>query len=314
MNRVAILYKSLTWTGSRYRALAITALVFLGGIFPVYLGIELTRGIMSPGPRSVSDVLMDFDLQGFDLDSVIQEQGAVPRVFLPALPRDWRKLAKAVERKRAFTMIVLPLVLRANEVLVLERDRLRVISAQINAKEALSERDRTWILALAEFYKIDAPQVTGKAVKALRQRVDIVPPSLAIAQAAIESGWGTSRFTTEGNALFGQWSDDQDGGMIPVGRDSGRTYAIQRFSTLMGSIAAYMRNLNSHRAYRKFRAARAKIRSAGQEVAGLPLAKLLGSYSQQGAKYVRALTSIIEKNHFGKLDRAVLRPHTKERR
>jgi Bax protein len=308
MNRVATLYKSLAWrAGPKYQALAIVALIFLGGIFPAYLGIELTRGIMSPGPRSVGDVLMDFDLQGFDLEAVLQEQRTVPRIYLPALPRDWRKLANTTERKRAFTMIVLPLVLYANEILLEERDRLRALAARIDAKAPLPERDRTWILALAELYKVDAPEATREAVSALRQRIDIVPPSLAIAQAAIESGWGTSRFTTEGNALFGQWSEDKDDSMIPARRDAGRTYAIKRFSTLLGSIKAYMRNLNSHRAYRKFRAARARSRAAGEEIAGLPLAKLLGSYSQQGPEYVRALTSIIEKNQFANLDRAVLR-------
>ena len=141
----------------------------------------------------------------------------------------------------------------------------------------------------------------------LSRRVDIIPPSLAIAQAAIESGWGTSRFTTEGNALFGQWSEDKDDSMIPARRDAGRTYAIKRFSTLLGSIKAYMRNLNSHRAYRKFRAARAKSRAAGKEIAGPPLAKLLGSYSQRGPEYVRALTSIIEINQMASLDRAILK-------
>jgi len=306
MNRVATLYRNIVWrTGARYRALAVTALIFLGGVFPAFLGIELTRGILSPGPRSVGDLLMDFDQQGFDLEAVLQGQKAVPRVFLPALPRDWRKLARAVERKRAFTMIILPLVLRANEILHAEREHLRALSARIDTKEALSEKDRTWVLKLAELYRVEASKVTSETIKALRHRVDIVPPSLAIAQAAIESGWGTSRFTTEGNALFGQWGEEAGGNMVPAGRDPGRTYAIQRFGTLLGSVKSYMRNLNSHRAYRKFRAARAKIRAAGKEISGPLLAKLLGSYSQQGPKYVEALASIMEENRLAALDRAV---------
>lgn len=306
MSRFATLRQSLAWrTGSRYRLLAITALIFLGGVFPAFLGIELTRGIVPPGPRSVGDLLLDFDRQGFDLETVLQGQGAVPRVFLPAMPRDWRKLAKVTERKRAFTMIVLPLILHANEILLKENERLRTLSARIEAKKALSERNRIWVLKLAELYKVKAAKVTGEVVRALRHRVDIVPPSLAIAQAAIESGWGTSRFATQGNALFGQWSNDKGGNMIPARRDAGRTYAIQRFGSLLASVKAYMRNLNTHRAYRKFRAARAKIRAAGEEVAGRPLAKLLGSYSQQGPKYVSALASIMEKNRLAALDRAV---------
>ncbi len=308
MSGIATLCKSIDWrAGTRYRALALTALVFLGGVFPAYLGIELTRGIMSPGPRSVDDVLMDFNLQGFDLEAVFEGRGAVPRVFLPALPRDWRKLARAAERKRAFTMVVLPLVLHANEILLAEREHLHALSARIDANKALSKKDRFWFSEMAELYKLDAPKVTRKALNALKSRIDIVPPSLAIAQAAIESGWGTSRFTTEGNALFGQWDEESDTSMIPTGRDKGRTYAIRRFSTLLGSIKAYMHNLNSHRAYRKFRAARANTRAAGEEISGSPLAKLLGSYSQQGPKYVKALASIIEKNRLDALDRAVLK-------
>lgn len=309
MRRAVSLYKYIAEGGvTKPRALAAAALILLGVVFPAFLGFELTRGILSPGPRSVSDVLLDFNLQGFDLEALRRGQGAVPRVFLPALPRDWRKLAKATERKHAFTMIVLPLILQANEILLMEKERLRTLSARIDAKETLPETDRAWIRSLAGLYKLDATEAAGKAVRALLRQVDIVPPSLAIAQAAIESGWGTSRFTTQGNALFGQWSSDDKGNiMIPAGRDAGRTYGIQRFGTLLESIQAYMRNLNSHRAYRKFRAARAKIRAAGKEVAGLPLAKLLGSYSQQGPKYVKALTSIIKKNRLASLDRAALR-------
>ncbi len=281
-------------------------LVFLGALAPIHLGIELTRGISTPGPRSVDDVLLDLGRQGFDLDAVAAAGAQVPRVFLTALPRDWRDLAQAAERKRAFTMVVLPLVLRTNEMLFAVRGRVQALSARLGAGGKLSEKDRDWILELATHHKVEVPEVTEKVLAALERKIDIVPPSLAIAQAAIESGWGTSRYTTEGNALFGQWAEESEDSMVPSGRDAGRTYAIQSFSSLIDSVSAYMRNLNSHRAYRRFRAARAEMRSAGQAIAGPALAKHLGAYSQQGPKYIRALVSIIEKNNLDALDRAAL--------
>lgn len=294
--------------GSLRPAFLAALLVLLGVIFPVYLAIELTRDIKAPGPRSVDDLLLDFGRQDFDLAGVSIGQRQVPRVFLSTLPRDWRDLARAAERKRAFTMVVLPLVLRANEIVLAARERLLILSARVRAGQALSGSERAWIMDLAARHKVAAPEATGKVLGALIHRIDIVPPSLAIAQAAIESGWGTSRFTTEGNALFGQWAEEADDGMVPAGRDAGRTYAIKRFDTLLDSVLNYMRNLNSHRAYRKFRAARAKMREPGRAVTGLALAKWLESYSQQGKKYVRAVTSIIEKNRLDSLDRATLKP------
>ncbi|MFQ5466752.1 MAG: glucosaminidase domain-containing protein, partial [Kiloniellaceae bacterium] len=139
-------------------------------------------------------------------------------------------------------------------------------------------------------------------------RVDGVPPSLAVAQAAIESGWGTSRFAAEGNALYGQWTEEGAQGMVPANRKPGRTYAIQRFKSLSASVEAYLRNLNTHRAYRAFRRARAIQRRTGGVVRGAPLAPELRAYSQEGMKYVQTILSIIDKNGLDALDRTALAP------
>ena len=155
---------------------------------------------------------------------------------------------------------------------------------------------------------MDEGEITAKLLKTLKTMVDIVPPSLAIAQAAIESGWGTSRFTAEGNALYGQWAEEGEGAMVPAERDAGRTYAIKSFDNLQASVLSYMHNLNTHRAYRAFRAARAVMRESGRRITGPSLAKHLGAYSERGERYIRDLSAIMTQNGLGALDAAALQP------
>ncbi len=290
----------------RHLTLAAALLVLVGGVFPLYLGIELTRGIKSTGPRSFEAATRAFDRQGYDHSAPTGKRAAVPRVFLTALPRDLPDLDDTAARKRAFTLIVLPLVLRANEILANERRQVLELAARIEAGRAPRAAERAWIEAMATRYGLKTTGAPSAILSTLKRRVDIVPPSLAIAQAAIESGWGSSRFALEGNALFGQWDEEGVDGMVPADRDPGRTYAIKRFDSLLDSILDYMRNLNSHRAYRKFRAHRAELREAGQPLAGPELAQFLGAYSQQGQKYLRALNSIITGNDLAPLDGANL--------
>ena len=308
------LFGRLTDRGDPRRVVLVAALlVLLGGVFPAYLGIELTRGL-SVAPRSthgagisLADLMASFSRSGFDLAERSAAPLMVPRVFAASLPHDWRDLRDAGERKHAFTTTLLPLVLRANEMLLERRRRLLGIAAQVAKGERVPDRDRAWIEALAARYGTEAPEITEKLLNTLKRLVDIVPPSLAIAQAAIESGWGTSRFAAEGNALYGQWAEEGEGAMVPAERDEGRTYAIKRFETLQDSVLAYMHNLNTHRAYRAFRAARADMRGHGRPITGAALTKYLKAYSARGDGYIRDLTRIIAQNDLGALDGAALR-------
>ena len=242
-----------------------------------------------------------FDRQGYDLDLVVAGQSDAPRAFLARLPKDWTSLNEAAERKRAFVMVMLPLVLRANERILAHRRRVLAAAGRQSDGETINRGERIWLKRLGYTYELDDIDL-----RALRLRVDIVPPSLAIAQAAIESGWGTSRFVGEGNALFGEWTEQGRGGMIPAGRDPGRTYAIRRFATLGESIASYVRNLNTHGAYRQFRARRAELRRQGAPLDGALLAETLSAYSEQGREYVTTVRRIIAENGLGGLDRAEL--------
>jgi len=132
--------------------------------------------------------------------------------------------------------------------------------------------------------------------------VDEVPASLALGQAAVESGWGTSRFVREGNALFGQWTFDPGQGMTPRDRTAHKRHMVRRFNALMDSVRAYMRNLNTHQAYREFRAARRTMRADGSFLRGRLLAAELSRYSERGRAYVADLRSIIRENGLSRLD------------
>jgi len=277
-------------------------LTVLGFALPTALAIYLSADSRPLGPRRVSDVIERFLNHGYDLGAVATGDVRVPRLFLPRIPKDWRDLVPADKRKQAFVILLLPLVLQANEHVYADRQRLLDLTAQSKKGKKPSAQDQEWLQELAKSYGTKADDL-----KELALRVDIIPPSLALAQAAIESGWGTSRFTTEGNALFGQWTMDEDNAMVPGDRDQGATHGIRRFPSLAESVASYFRNLNGHKAYAKFREQRAAVRAKGKALDGTELAKFLASYSERGADYVEAVQKVIAINQLAPLDEARLR-------
>ncbi|MFQ6018941.1 MAG: glucosaminidase domain-containing protein [Kiloniellaceae bacterium] len=286
-------------------ALAAGALLAVFGfVVPAALAVVLTIDTGVLGPRRATDLLERFARRGYHLPAVAAGETGVPRMFLARLPRDWRGIAQADQRKRAFVMVMLPLVLQANERILADRARFLDLEAQRSIGKRLRARDRVWLEALAVSYKLSL-----KDRHELKNRLDIVPPSLAIAQAAIESGWGTSRFATQGNALFGQWTYEARNGMVPAARGAGQRHRIRRFGSLADSVASYMKNLNTHGAYRKFRARRAELRRR-QALDGAALAATLGPYSERGRDYVQALRKLISRNALGRLDRVRLQAPT----
>jgi Bax protein len=205
------------------------------------------------------------------------------------------------ERKRIFFKTVLPLVLKANDEILKQRKRLLRIQAENTKISKLRAADRLWLAALSERYGVSRNNLSE-----MIRRADIIPPSLALAQAAEESGWGTSRFALEGNALFGQWTFDQKGGLVPKKRDKGKAHRVRAFTSLMDAVRAYVRNLNTHRAYRQFRRERQALRRAGRHLTGSDLTRTLTSYSERGNKYVRTIQLIIDSNQLQNLDKARL--------
>ena len=234
---------------------------------------------------------------GYSLDAIRDEKIDVPRVFISALPTDFGQIRETRRRKGLFFRTVLPLVLQVNEEIERDRNRLSRLKSQIKDKKKIGPLDRLWLLVLFERYKVERYD-WGK----LLFRLDVIPPSLALAQAAEESGWGSSRFVHQGNAIFGEWAVKGIKGMIPLRRDPGKVHRVKSFNTLLDSVRAYAKNLNTHRAYRKFRNERFFQRKKGGKLKGLLLAKGIEKYSERGDRYVKTITSIIKSNKLSRFD------------
>ncbi|MBC8339847.1 MAG: glucosaminidase domain-containing protein [Rhodospirillales bacterium] len=242
-----------------------------------------------------------FKQLGYDLDRVGSGKADVPRLFLASLPGDIRKIPETHTRKALFFKTVLPLMLQANEEILRDRRRLWNIHFQTSLGQKPVAVDRLWLTVITERYGLKSA-----SIETLLKRVDIIPPSLALAQAAEESGWGTSRFVREGNAIFGQWTFSETRGLVPANRDADKQHRVRAFSSLLDSVRAYAHNLNTHRAYRKLRRLRHSLRLKGAPVEGMLLVDDIKSYSQRGEKYVQTIRGLIVSNNLHRLDDARL--------
>lgn len=245
---------------------------------------------------------------GYTRESWLTGKREVPRLLATNVPHRWReKTSKEVStatKKRLFFRALAPIILRSNELILEERVRLKALQAA----ETFAEVDRAFLTFLAEKYRLAEPGRTvdfRATIPALLARVDVVPASLALAQAAEESGWGTSRFADVGNALFGQWTWGE--GIRPAQQRGGKgDYRIAAFDSPLDSISAYMLNLNSHPAYDAFRSLRTSLRSRSDLLTGHELAGTLSSYSERGGAYVESLRTIIRVNKLEGADEARL--------
>ena len=239
----------------------------------------------------------------YDLDAVLEGRGDVPRISLASLPSDLWRERETDKRKALFLKTVLPLVLQVNEQILEDRSRLKTLQTA-GEHGALPALDRLWLAVMAERYGTKRGDID-----AVLNRHDVVPPSLALAQAATESAWGSSRFVREGNAMFGQWTfSSAHLGLVPAGRDLGKTHRVRAFASLYESIDSYVTNLNKHRAYKEYRAMRSVMRDQGQTLDGMRLAGTLHRYSERGADYVNELRAIISSNDLRLVDGARLSP------
>ena len=216
-----------------------------------------------------------FHRMGYRLDRVAQG-AAVPPLFLPAVPTDLAELPEVETKKRVFLRLMLPLVLVVNEEIIEDRRRLEAMAA------GKAARDESWLAELAARYGAE-----GASPVQLLRRVDVVPPSLALAQAAEESGWGTSRFVREANNLFGHVGEE----VAPEGDQDGPRMAA--FASLHEAVRAYVHNLNTHPAYEGLRVARTKARARGAFPDGHSLAGALTRYSERGQAYVDTIRALI---------------------
>ena len=242
-----------------------------------------------------------FKQLGYDLERVRSGEASVPRLFLASLPSDIKNIREARVRKSIFFQSLLPLVLQANEEILRDRRRLWKLHFQQSLDQKIGPADRLWLMVMSERYG-----VKKNFIEKLLKRVDIIPPSMALAQAAEESGWGTSRFVREGNAVFGQWTYSNTGSLVPSRRDVDKKHRVRTFNSLLDSVRAYAHNLNTHRAYGKLRQLRNSLRLKGEPVEGLLLVDNIKSYSQRGEKYVKDIRNLIKGNNLHRLDDARL--------
>lgn len=282
-------------------------LVTSEAIEPLMQGVELPGFDVASGPTLVTagSLHAAFGRLDYHLDHIKSGNRAVPRVFLASLPADLAQVPENKQRKALFFQSMLPLVLQVNEEILADRRHLWTLRTHTALGEKPSAADRLWLRVMSERYGVKPGDM-----EALTSRIDIIPPALALAQAAEESGWGTSRFAREGNAMFGQWTFLSKAGLLPLKRDQGKTHRVKAFETMIDSVRAYAMNLNSHRAYKGFRSARQANRQSGAPLDGWVLAGELLQYSERGQDYVRALRGLIDYNALGPLDDARLDKRT----
>ena len=221
----------------------------------------------------------------YDLGKV-RSQKLVKPIYFTQFPRDLDALQNTKLKKETFIKIVLPLIVAENEKILADRKKLTILSN----KKYTTDLEKQWIRQKLLEYKVKKGDLNE-----LLTRIDVIPTSIALAQAAKESGWGTSRFALEGNAIFGQWTWSGQG-IAPLDRDSNKKHKILKFPILRASVKAYQNNLNTHKSYSKFREKRSILREKNKKIIGLELTDTLNNYAQTGSEYTEILNQIIKQN------------------
>ena len=250
---------------------------------------------------NASTIKQLFEDTNYTLNDVRKTKLVKP-VALTLLPNEIKMIENTTKRKEFFIQIVLPLILKENNNIRLDRKRLFSIINKSNN----TDLEKKWLEKKYKQYGIPS-----KDLSILKIRMDEVPVSLALAQAAKETGWGTSRFAQEGNALFGQWTWSGEG-LKPKDADASQGHKVMKFNVLQASVRAYQRNLNTHSTYKGFRQERAKLRDQGKDLDSLILSKFLDQYAETGSQYVEVLQKIIKQNNLQDFDDAKLLPSSIE--
>ena len=247
-----------------------------------------------------------------DLNKYYKKNNFIPEILtqenighlpiISELPDDFSEIQDVPTKKKLFYLVTLPLIYNANASIMQERRMVINIEKKF-ARKDLNKNETDEIIRLSKRYKLDYSEINTKLFRKLKQRINIIPMSLALGQAIIESGWGQSRFATEGNALYGQWTTSEDKGIIPQDRDEDKTHAVLKFKNLSESVEAYMFNINTHQAYYNFRV----IRRIDERIKYTdPISmkvKYLAAYAEIGDKYVDKLELIIASNNLQEFDR-----------
>jgi Bax protein len=216
---------------------------------------------------------------------------------------DFSDYERVDEKKEAFFSYLAPHVNEANADILGDRDRLLGIRADLDPGAEPGRSDRRWVHQKLEQYEFDpVDKISDETLRLLAQRMDMIPASMVLAQASVESAWGTSRFAREGNNLFGMRTYEPGTGMVPKRRPAGATWEVAAYNTVTEGLAAYIHNLNTHDPYLRLRASRASLRKQNKPISGSVLVDGLRSYSEQGYEYVAKIRGMIQSNDLAKYD------------
>ncbi len=232
----------------------------------------------------------------------VRDTKLVKPIDIGLLPNELKNIGNTKKRKDMFIKIVLPLVVKENNKIRVDRKRLFTI---LN-KNSNTDIEKKWLEKKYKQYG-----VRKNDLSTLKVRMDEIPVSLAIAQAAKETGWGTSRFALKGNALFGQWTWSGEG-LKPKNADEGKDHKVMKFHSLQLSVRAYLRNLNTHSTYKNLRKARTELRNQNKPLDSFILSKHLDKYAETGSQYIEVLQKIIQQNNLKDFDEARLLPSSKD--
>ena len=255
---------------------------------------EVQQDTVRLSASTIEQLFKDTD---YNLNEVRKSKKVKP-IRLSLLPNEIKQIESSKKRKSLFIQIILPLILEENNLILIDRKRLfSILNKNQNSKKEINWLNR----------KFKQYGVLNKDIPTLKVRMDIIPVSLAIAQAAKETGWGTSRFALEGNALFGQWTWSGDG-IKPAGAENDTKHKVMKFKVLKASVRAYQRNLNTHSSYKNFRQLRAQLRDDSEKLDSLLLADQLDNYAETGKEYTKILKQIINQNSLKDFDDVKLMP------
>ena len=270
----------------------------------IYDERDLLVDIYSLNEKETDTVRLDastikqlYEDTNYKLDD-IRKNKLVKPIALTLLPTEIKMIENTKKRKELFIQIVLPLILKENNNIKLDRARLFGIINKSNN----TNLEKKWLNKKYKQYGIPS-----KDLLTLKIRMDEIPVSLALAQAAKETGWGTSRFAQEGNALFGQWTWSGEG-LKPKESERNEGHKVMKFNILQASVRAYQRNINTHSSYKEFRLARAQLRDLGKPLDSIILSGYLDEYAETGDEYVKVLKKIINQNNLKDFDDAKLLP------
>lgn len=268
---------------------------------PIYQGPD----IQIIGQQFYKDLESEFQLYRYQIDAL---DDGVPPLILQQLPSDLHTITSSKQKKKLFFKSLLPMILLANDEIRAERQQLITINNNLSESKTIDAVQLQKLSTLAKRYKVKfKPTQPEQSIHKLLQRVDIIPADLALAQAANESAWGTSRFSRAANNLFGEWTFIPGQGIVPEDRPEGETYEVQKFSTVYDSVRSYLHNLNTHSAYQHLRVLRSDSRDSGRNPQGLKLAEGLVHYSTRGEDYVKELQAMIRYNQLNRFANAKLR-------